>query len=83
MVLVPALPLVQVILLSQTVNGVLLPFILVFSIRLASDRDLMREFANGPVRNTIVWITAAAIIAMSLALVVATVVLPALGVNAS
>ncbi|MBV8720244.1 MAG: divalent metal cation transporter [Chloroflexi bacterium] len=80
-VLIPALPLVQVILLSQTVNGVLLPFILVFAIRLASDRDLMGSFANGPLRNTAVWLTAAAIIAMSLALVVATVVLPLLGVD--
>lgn len=80
-VLLPNLPLIQVILLSQTINGVLLPFILVFAIRLASDRDLMGTFANGRVRNAIVWITAAAIIAMSLALVGATLVLPALGVD--
>jgi NRAMP (natural resistance-associated macrophage protein)-like metal ion transporter len=80
-VLIPALPLVPVIILSQTVNGVLLPFILVFAIRLASDRELMGDFANGPLRNTAVWLTAAAIIAMSLALVVATVVLPLLGVD--
>jgi len=41
----------------------------------------MGSFANGPLRNTAVWLTAAAIIAMSLALVVATVVLPLLGVD--
>lgn len=80
-VLIPALPLVQVILLSQTVNGVLLPFILVFAIRLASDRGMMGEFANGPLRNAAVWLTAAAIIAMSVALVVVSVVLPIFGVN--
>jgi Mn2+/Fe2+ NRAMP family transporter len=80
-VLVPALPLVQVILLSQTVNGVLLPFILVFAIRLASDRDLMGSYANGRVRNAVIWVTAFAIIAMSVALVVATFVLPALGID--
>jgi Mn2+/Fe2+ NRAMP family transporter len=80
-VLLPQLPLVQVILLSQTVNGVLLPFILVFAIRLASDREIMGEFANGPIRNAAIWVTAAAIIAMSLALIGVTVVLPALGVS--
>jgi Mn2+/Fe2+ NRAMP family transporter len=82
-VLLPSLPLIQVILLSQTVNGVLLPFILVFAIRLASDRDLMGTFANGPLRNAVIWITAVSIIAMSIALVAASVVLPALGVNAA
>jgi NRAMP (natural resistance-associated macrophage protein)-like metal ion transporter len=78
-VLIPNLPLIQVILLSQTVNGVLLPFILVFAIRLASDRDLMGTFANGRARNAVIWITAAAIIAMSIALLVATLV----GIGAS
>jgi NRAMP (natural resistance-associated macrophage protein)-like metal ion transporter len=82
-VLIPNLPLVQVILLSQTVNGVLLPFILVFAIRLASDRDLMGDFANGHVRNAVIWTTAAGIMAMSVALVVVTVVLPALGIDLS
>jgi NRAMP (natural resistance-associated macrophage protein)-like metal ion transporter len=82
-VLLPDLPLVQVILLAQTVNGVLLPFILIFAIRLASDRELMGEMANGKLRNTIVWLTAGAIIAMSLALLAVTVVLPSMGVNVS
>jgi Mn2+/Fe2+ NRAMP family transporter len=80
-VLLPGLPLIQVILLAQTVNGVFLPFILVFAIRLASDRDLMGSFANGPIRNAVIWTTAAAIIAMSLALVAATLLLPALGIT--
>jgi NRAMP (natural resistance-associated macrophage protein)-like metal ion transporter len=80
-VLLPDLPLVQVILLAQTVNGVLLPFILIFAIRLASDRELMGEMVNGRARNAVVWVTAVAIIAMSLALLAVTVVLPSLGVN--
>jgi NRAMP (natural resistance-associated macrophage protein)-like metal ion transporter len=71
-VLLPELPLVQVILLSQTVNGVLLPFILIFAIRLASDRDVMGDMANGRVRNTIVWVTAIAIILMSVGLLLST-----------
>ena len=80
-VLLPGLPLVQVILLSQTINGVLLPFILIFAVRLASDRDLMGEMANGKLRNAVVWVTAVAIIAMSLALLAVTVVLPSMGVD--
>jgi Mn2+/Fe2+ NRAMP family transporter len=41
-------PLIPLILLSQNVNGLLLPVILVFILRLAGDRRLMGAHANGP-----------------------------------
>ena len=46
-VLIPGLPLIQVIVSTQTLNGILLPVVLVFVQRLASDRGLMGRFANG------------------------------------
>jgi Mn2+/Fe2+ NRAMP family transporter len=42
-------PLIPLIVISQDVNGLLLPVVLFFVIRLASDRVLMRAYANGPV----------------------------------
>ena len=42
-VLVPGLPVIQVILGTQTLNGVLLPVVLIFLVRLANDRRIMRE----------------------------------------
>ena len=80
-ILIPGLPLIRVILLSQTVNGILLPFILIFAIRLASDRELMSEYANGRIRNALVWATAIGIIAMTVALLLATAVLPLFGIE--
>lgn len=45
-VLIPGMPLLKVILLSQVANGILLPFVLVFMLILINRRDLM-----GPMRN--------------------------------
>jgi Mn2+/Fe2+ NRAMP family transporter len=46
-VLVPGLPLIQVILGTQTLNGVPLPVVLVFLVELANDRRIMRGHTNG------------------------------------
>jgi Mn2+/Fe2+ NRAMP family transporter len=52
-VLLPQRSLVEVMMLSQTMNGILLPVILVVMLLLVNDRRLMGErFANGKVLNT-------------------------------
>ncbi len=68
-ILIPGLPLVTVILLSQMVNGMLLPLILAFAIKLSGDRSVMGSSANGPVRGFLAWATAAAVSAATLALI--------------
>ncbi len=80
-VLVPALDLVTIILLAQTVNGILLPIILVFAIQLSSSRNLMGAYANGPIRNMVVWATAVLLIGATVALLATSVVLPLFGIN--
>src|SRR5438105_10452398 len=45
-ILVPNFPLIKMILLSQVLNGVLLPFVLIFMILLINKHDLMREWTN-------------------------------------
>jgi NRAMP (natural resistance-associated macrophage protein)-like metal ion transporter len=61
---------VPIILLSQVVNGILLPFVLIFMLRLINRRDLMGSYRNSRLFNTIAWVTCALMIVLTLALVV-------------
>jgi Mn2+/Fe2+ NRAMP family transporter len=65
LVLIPGLPLLKIMLLSQTANGVLLPFILIFMLLLAGDARLMGRYRNGRVLNAISWATVAVLIALT------------------
>jgi len=69
MILMPGAPLLKIILVSQIMNGVLLPFVLVFMIRLVNDRGLMGSFTNGPVYNTIAWATTIVLVGLTLLMV--------------
>jgi NRAMP (natural resistance-associated macrophage protein)-like metal ion transporter len=69
-VLVPRLPLVRIMLVSQIVNGALLPFVLVFMLRLANDPKLMGEHRNPRWFNAIAWTTTAVMISLTAWLVV-------------
>jgi NRAMP (natural resistance-associated macrophage protein)-like metal ion transporter len=68
-VLLPKFPLVRMILWSQVLNGMLLPFILIFMILLINKRDLMGEWANPKWANVVSWIAAVVIIGLTLAYV--------------
>ena len=63
------LPLIPLIVLSQDVNGLLLPVVLFFVLRLANDRVLMGHHANGPLARTLGIGVAALASVLSLALV--------------
>jgi Mn2+/Fe2+ NRAMP family transporter len=65
LVLIPGVPLLRIMLLSQTVNGVLLPFILVFMLLLAGDERLMGRYRNGRLLSGFAWVTAAVLIALT------------------
>jgi NRAMP (natural resistance-associated macrophage protein)-like metal ion transporter len=77
---IPRTAVVQLLLLVQVVNGVILPVLLVFIIRLVNNREIMGEYTNGPVYNALAWITVVAVAALSLLMVVTTV-LPGLGIH--
>lgn len=68
--IIPGLPLVKVILVAQSLNGVLLPVILVFTLLLINDPHVMGRHVNGRLRNVIAWGFTIALIAMSVALFV-------------
>jgi NRAMP (natural resistance-associated macrophage protein)-like metal ion transporter len=66
-VLMPGIPLVKVILYSQVVNGVLLPFLLIFMLILINKKELMGEYRNSAAVNFIAWLTSVILIVLSLA----------------
>jgi Mn2+/Fe2+ NRAMP family transporter len=66
-VLLPHIPLIKVILYSQVVNGILLPFLLIFMLILVNKMDLMGEYKNSRAINVATWITSAVLIVLSLA----------------
>ena len=67
--MMPGLPIISVLLLTQVINGVLLPVILFAILRLASDRELMGSYVNGPLYNLGAWATALIVSASSLLLI--------------
>ena len=66
----------QVILLSQDVNGILLPIILIYVLKIVNDRRMMGDYVNGRVYNSIAWAFSVVLIALSVFLVVSALPLP-------
>jgi NRAMP (natural resistance-associated macrophage protein)-like metal ion transporter len=60
---------VPIILLSQVINGILLPLVLVFMLRLVNRKDLMGEYRNSRLFNWIAWSTCVVIVILTLILV--------------
>ena len=71
--MLPGLPVIRVLLFTQFVNGLLLPFILVAVLRLASNRELMGAYANGRVYNAAAWLIVATVSALSVTLIALTI----------
>ncbi|HXF83118.1 MAG TPA: Nramp family divalent metal transporter [bacterium] len=72
-ILIPGVPLIPVMLLSQVLNGVLLPVVLVFLILLTGDREIMGRFRNSRRFAASAWILVAAMTLLSLLLIGVTV----------
>jgi NRAMP (natural resistance-associated macrophage protein)-like metal ion transporter len=69
---IPGLPLIRVLLVTQVINGLLLPVILVAILRLINNRELMGAYVNGPLYNVAAWLIAMIVSVLSLLLIVAT-----------
>lgn len=70
--IVPNLPLFRVLLVTQVINGLLLPVILFAVLRLVNDRELMGNYVNGPVYNFAAWLTAIVVTILSLLFILVT-----------
>jgi Mn2+/Fe2+ NRAMP family transporter len=69
-VLIPNLPLLKILIYSQVVNGILLPFVVVYMLLLINRPRLMGAFKNKPWQNGVAWTTAITVIAISLVYIV-------------
>jgi Mn2+/Fe2+ NRAMP family transporter len=67
-VLIPQFPLLRVAVLSQVINGVLLPFILFFMLRLVNNRELMGKHVNSRLYNAVAWITTIGMLVLTVAM---------------
>ncbi|MDR3687366.1 MAG: Nramp family divalent metal transporter [Coriobacteriia bacterium] len=67
-VLIPNAPLITIMVLSQAVNGVLLPFLLIFMMIIVNDRRIMGRYVNGRVYNVLGWTTVVVVIGLTVAL---------------
>lgn len=73
-ILLPGIPLISIMFYSQVINGTLLPFVLIAMLILINDRRIMGRYTNGPVMNTIAWLTVFILIIISGAMVVSSLI---------
>ncbi len=68
-VMLPGMPLITIMYLSQVLNGLVLPVILFFMLKLINDPRVMGDKVNGPVNNFLNWTTVVLVSAISLVMV--------------
>ena len=68
-VLIPGIPLIRISLISQVINGLLLPIILVCMMLLVNDKEIMGKHVNGRFSNAVGWVTVVTLAILSLFLV--------------
>ena len=67
-VLLPHAPLWKILIFSQVGNGIWLPVVVIFILLLVNRRDLMGEYVNTLGYNIVAWVTAIAMIVLTLIL---------------
>lgn len=67
--LIPGIPQIRLLIFTQSINGLLLPFILVAIVKLASNREIMGDYANGKYFNIFAWMITAVVSVLSLMLI--------------
>jgi Mn2+/Fe2+ NRAMP family transporter len=69
-VLVPNINLMGVMLTAQFVNGILLPVLLVFLVRIINNKRVMGAYKNGPLANFLCYLTIIVVVVLSAVLLV-------------
>lgn len=72
-ILIPGAPLMSIMVFSQAINGVLLPVLLVFQMKLVNDRRIMGKHKNGRLANILGWGTTWVLMALTIVLLGGTV----------
>ena len=74
LVLIPGAPLVLLMVLSSVLNGILLPFVLIYALALINNKKIMGDFVNTRRHNYIAWATIVTLIILTTTLLVMTVI---------
>ncbi len=73
-ILIPGAPLISIMLISQVLNGMLLPFVLVFMLLLINNKKLMGEYTNSKLFNVLAWGTTIIMSILTILLVVTSII---------
>ena len=65
---------IKIMLISQDINGILLPIILIFVMKIINNKKIMGEHTNRPLGNAIAWLTIFGIIAASIMLLISAII---------
>jgi Mn2+/Fe2+ NRAMP family transporter len=68
-IMIPKIPLIWVMLISQATNGILLPFVLIFMLMLVNNKRLMGKYTNSKVYNILAITTVVVMISLSIFLI--------------
>lgn len=69
---IPGVPLIPIMVLSQALNGILLPVILIMVLLLINNKEIMGEWVNSKLFNCLAWLTVVVVMILSLVLIVMT-----------
>ncbi len=66
-ILMPNIPLVKISILSQVINGLVLPFVLIFMLLLVNNKEIMGEYVNSRLYNVVAWTTTVVMVGLTVA----------------
>lgn len=69
-VLLPHISLFKIVLYTQSLNGVLLPLIMYFLVKLVNNRELMGKYVNSKITNIVMYVSMSIIVIASLVVVI-------------
>ena len=72
--LIPGIPQIKLLILTQSINGLLLPVILVAIVLLSSNREIMGDYKNSFLFNSLAWIITIIVSILSVLLIGTTIV---------
>lgn len=72
-ILIPNAPLIPIMFWSQVINGVILPFVLLYMLKIINNKDIMGEYTNSRTFNIIAWLTVITLIVLTLLMVITSI----------
>jgi len=68
-VMAPGAPLISIMWVSQVINGIMLPFVLIFMLKLVNKDELMKGFTNSRWQNRVAWVTTVVMMVLTAGLI--------------